>query len=228
MITKRNYYSDHELVQSLNPPTSPISGCFCVCTCRHLVTKLLTIIIYFQQVNSLNSGFQWNGSLSVPEMKALDTQMDPCLKPEADFKFFIAYDFYPLDNPFMHKGGHYGFNQVSTCINFSWFEGYLLQPLSRCQTLKIFVPNSAYKIPFWCFLQVDRRQRVFTPQLNHISMKLPPFPLMVELDAASQLDFCNSSTTSNDCSHTFCECTHVLRVPLGAVAEIILVDKGEP
>ncbi|XP_026280853.2 uncharacterized protein LOC113208177 isoform X2 [Frankliniella occidentalis] len=75
--------------------------------------------------------------------------------------------------------------------------------------------------------------RVFTPQLNHISLSLPAFPL---LSGRDRLDsplhspaLCNETSLSaqgRDCGREYCECTHVVRVPLGGVLEIVLVDQG--
>lgn len=139
-----------------------------------------------QQVNSVNVGAGTNGTLTIPELQSLSSsKKDVILKPEADLKIFIGYDFYPLDNPHYHESGKYGFQQV-----------------------------------------IDRAQKLFTPQFNHISMKLPPFPLLANLEATNKLQFCNESTVDSDCDVKYCECTHVLKIPLDAVVELILVDKG--
>lgn len=67
--------------------------------------------------------------------------------------------------------------------------------------------------------------QVFTPQLNHISMQLPSFPLLSQRDSITPDQFCNSSTVEN-CKTQFCKCTHVLQVKLGSVVELVLVDEG--
>ncbi|XP_015121329.1 laccase-1 [Diachasma alloeum] len=71
----------------------------------------------------------------------------------------------------------------------------------------------------------DHAVRLFTPQLNHISMKLPNFPLLPQRDSINPDQFCNSSTVG-DCKHKYCACTHVLQVNLGSVVELVLVDEG--
>lgn len=50
------------------------------------------------------------------ELKALEpgAAADPALKPEADVKLFVSYDFYAVDNPHIHRAGLYGINQ-GTC-----------------------------------------------------------------------------------------------------------------
>nr|BBC20923.1 laccase-like multicopper oxidase 1 [Nannophya pygmaea] len=96
--------------------------------------------------------------------------------------------------------------------------------------------NPTYHTPnAYGFNQVlDDRQRLQTPQLNHISLRLTPFPLLTQRHLleveADHSPFCNESSLAVDgknCSSLdFCHCTHVLSVPLGAVVELILVDEG--
>ncbi|KAJ1521928.1 hypothetical protein ONE63_002262 [Megalurothrips usitatus] len=72
--------------------------------------------------------------------------------------------------------------------------------------------------------------RVFTPQLNHISLSLPGFPLLSGRDRLDKSHaLCNETSLrqqGRDCTQEYCECTHVVRVPLGGVLEIVLVDQG--
>lgn len=71
--------------------------------------------------------------------------------------------------------------------------------------------------------------RVFTPQLNHISLSLPAFPLLSARDRLRPGSLCNQTSLAaqgRDCDREYCECTHVVRVPLGGVLEIVLVDQG--
>lgn len=70
--------------------------------------------------------------------------------------------------------------------------------------------------------------KIFTPQINHITMKMPSTPAML---AKGLLDstFCNESSLAAqgvNCKETFCECTHVLQIPLKSVVEMILIDEG--
>ncbi|XP_072743518.1 uncharacterized protein [Anoplolepis gracilipes] len=73
----------------------------------------------------------------------------------------------------------------------------------------------------------DVKQRLLTPQLNHISMKLPSFPLLPERNLIKSNQFCNSSTVEG-CKSDYCACTHVLQVKLNSVVELILIDEGVP
>ena len=72
---------------------------------------------------------------------------------------------------------------------------------------------------------MKRKHQVYTPQLNHISMKLSPFPLLSQRDMIEPNAFCNE-TTVKDCEKDFCSCSHVLQVKLNSVVEIVLVDEG--
>ncbi|XP_046614059.1 laccase-1-like [Neodiprion virginianus] len=72
---------------------------------------------------------------------------------------------------------------------------------------------------------INNSQRVFTPQLNYISMKLPEFPLLSQREAIRPDQFCNESSVTN-CEDNYCACTHVLQVKLGSVVELVLIDKG--
>ncbi|XP_070151439.1 uncharacterized protein [Polyergus mexicanus] len=73
----------------------------------------------------------------------------------------------------------------------------------------------------------DTKQRLFTPQLNHISMKLPSFPLLPERNLIKPNQFCNSSTVEG-CKNDYCACTHVLQVKINSVVELLLIDEGVP
>lgn len=138
-------------------------------------------------MNSLNAPLSSNNTLIIAELRSTkSSRKDPRLKPEADVKFYISYDFYPKDNTHYHKPLYYGFNQS------------------------------------------EKSQQIFTPQLNHISMKFPEFPLMLNLKEASQLPFCNSSSLPKDCTYNYCECLHLLRVPKDSVVELVIIDEGSP
>ena len=77
-----------------------------------------------------------------------------------------------------------------------------------------------------CVVSVsNKKERVMTPQFNHISMKLPDFPLLSQHRNINNNTFCDHKSLK-DCNTTFCECTNVVHIPLGDVVEIILVDKG--
>lgn len=72
--------------------------------------------------------------------------------------------------------------------------------------------------------------RLFSPQLNHISMKLPHFPLLPARHMIDEDTFCNAVTLAREgrnCRTDYCQCPHVLELPLNATVELVIVDEGE-
>lgn len=51
------------------------------------------------QLNPLNRGTRHNDSISVAELSVIDADDPKLLQVNADYKFFIYYDFYDRDNP---------------------------------------------------------------------------------------------------------------------------------
>lgn len=59
-------------------------------------------------------------------------------------------------------------------------------------------------------------------------MKLPSVPAMLAKDLLEH-EYCNASSLEAqgiNCKETFCQCTHVLQVPLNSLVEMILIDEG--
>ncbi|CAH1282323.1 unnamed protein product [Diabrotica balteata] len=85
-----------------------------------------------------------------------------------------------------------------------------------------------HRPPHYGFYDVHNlKQRVLTPQLNHISMTMPTFPLLSQRDEITDDLFCNKETMKEqNCSETHCQCPHGIKIPLGAVAELIFIDEG--
>lgn len=54
---------------------------------------------------------------------------------------------------------------------------------------------------------------------------MPSFALLPGRSRIDPKNFCNESTVSG-CVDDYCECTHVVNVPLKSVVEIVLVDEG--
>lgn len=61
-------------------------------------------------LNALNKGVGESDSLTVAQMMARN-ESNFITKAEADFKFYLSYDFYAKDNPLFHDPNFYGFNQ---------------------------------------------------------------------------------------------------------------------
>ncbi|XP_049881247.1 uncharacterized protein LOC126377517 isoform X2 [Pectinophora gossypiella] len=82
-----------------------------------------------------------------------------------------------------------------------------------------------HRSPYYGYYQVpEKSNRLYTPQLNHISMKMPSSPLLIARPSPDQ--FCNASSIDKSCKQGFCECPHVLSVRLNSVVEVIIVDEG--
>nr|XP_023019016.1 laccase-1-like [Leptinotarsa decemlineata] len=138
------------------------------------------------QINSLNRGVESNNSfVSMPQLESL-LKWDDTLKEKPDFQYYIAYDFYKIDNHEFHRAPHYGF------YNFT-----------------------------------DSTVQLLTPQFNHISMEMPPFPLLSQRDQLVDGAFCNQETMMDkNCEVEHCQCHHGVKVPLNAVVELIFIDEG--
>lgn len=89
----------------------------------------------------------------------------------------------------------------------------------------IYHPGNLYGIN----ANLSHTNRLFTPQLNHISMSFPSAPLLSWRYNLDESKFCNETSLMRkavDCRSEFCMCQHILSVPLNSVVEIILVDEG--
>ncbi|XP_013420403.1 laccase-2 [Lingula anatina] len=72
---------------------------------------------------------------------------------------------------------------------------------------------------------IEYNKHLYTPQFNHISIEVPPAPPLTQLDDIPMERVCNH-TTHTDCTTRFCECIYLLKVKLGDVVELVLVDEG--
>ncbi|XP_063393914.1 uncharacterized protein LOC134679036 [Cydia fagiglandana] len=82
-----------------------------------------------------------------------------------------------------------------------------------------------HKSPYYGYYQVpNQKNRLYTPQLNHISMKMPSSPLLI--DRPDPHNFCNMSSVDDECREGYCECPHVLSVRLNSIVEIVILDEG--
>lgn len=140
-------------------------------------------------INSLNVGTEKkNASLiSMPDLESL-APYDSSLKLIPDYRFYISFDFYRLNNPHFNKYPFYGIN------NFS-----------------------------------DPNDQLLTPQLNHISMKMPNFAMLPQRHQIDGSQLCNeTSLAAKNCTgiNAYCECMHVLQVELNSIVEMVLIDEG--
>ncbi|XP_076435749.1 uncharacterized protein LOC143275484 [Babylonia areolata] len=74
---------------------------------------------------------------------------------------------------------------------------------------------------------LPREKQFYSPQLNHISFILPSAPPLTQFeDLDEEAVFCSTDSVQTDCRSQFCECTHRLKVGLGEVVELIIIDEG--
>lgn len=60
-------------------------------------------------------------------------------------------------------------------------------------------------------------------------MKMTAEPLLLARKRNDESKFCNASSLAArniDCKTDFCECTHILQVPLNATVEVVIIDEG--
>lgn len=60
-------------------------------------------------------------------------------------------------------------------------------------------------------------------------MRMPKIPMMPGKDELDESLFCNASSLMEqgiNCREEFCECSHVLQVPLNSTVEMVLIDEG--
>lgn len=58
---------------------------------------------------------------------------------------------------------------------------------------------------------------------------MPNLPLMPAKDKINQSLFCNETSLAEqgiNCRQEFCQCSHVLQVPLMSLVEVIIIDEG--
>jgi hypothetical protein len=75
------------------------------------------------------------------------------------------------------------------------------------------------------FIVAEKNHRLYTPQINHISLRMPPSPPLSQYNDLPSGILCNESSVVN-CQHEFCDCTYTLQIPLGSLVELVLIDKG--
>ncbi|XP_066252634.1 uncharacterized protein [Euwallacea similis] len=138
-----------------------------------------------KQINSLNKGTEADSShISMPELSSV-RKWDHSLKLKPDYQFFLAFDFYRIDNVHFHGRG-YKFHNVTPDTN-----------------------------------------QLLTPQINHISMQIPSFPLLPQRGQITADMFCNENTVKGDnCSKGYCECPHAYALPFNSVVELVIIDEG--
>lgn len=74
---------------------------------------------------------------------------------------------------------------------------------------------------------VEQTKHVYMPQINHVSLKLPPSPPLSQYADLNEDIFCNHETVMpKNCSEEYCECVFRLHVNVSDVVEIVIIDEG--
>lgn len=60
--------------------------------------------------------------------------------------------------------------------------------------------------------------------VNNVSFKMPPSPLLTQLEDVPPSMFCGEGFCSE---HDICECINLIKIPLGSVVEFMIVDTSE-
>ncbi|XP_065577924.1 uncharacterized protein LOC136038621 isoform X2 [Artemia franciscana] len=73
---------------------------------------------------------------------------------------------------------------------------------------------------------VPGKFKMFTPQINHITLKMPPVPPLSQPNEVDPSIFCNENTVNN-CTEEFCECVYAHTIPIGSLVELIFIDEAQ-
>lgn len=87
--------------------------------------------------------------------------------------------------------------------------------------------NDYHRKNLYGYYQVKKSQRQPTLQLNHISFKMPQYPLQTQYDMIDEKSLCNETSIVKNCEKEHCLCTQVLQVRLNSTVELIIIDKGK-
>ncbi|XP_045616958.2 uncharacterized protein [Procambarus clarkii] len=83
-----------------------------------------------------------------------------------------------------------------------------------------------YSLLYYNIYDESEEKRVKTPQINHLTFRPPPKPLLVNRKPLRS-ENCNADAVRRgQCNADFCECIHSLDVPLGAVVDLVLIGEG--
>ncbi|KAF5271888.1 hypothetical protein FQA39_LY18812 [Lamprigera yunnana] len=104
--------------------------------------------------------------------------------------------------------------------------------LKTVPDVKIFLPFKFYFHDPNQLFRFNSQDRYFTPVINatltglldNITYVSPPSPLLSQYADLDSKHFCNGDQNIINCGTT-CQCTHVVKIPLNAVVELILVDE---
>ena len=69
---------------------------------------------------------------------------------------------------------------------------------------------------------------LYSPQINNISLKLPPVPLLLQEDEIDPSLFCDHHDLGKapNCTKKWCHCLHILCADVGDIVELFFIDEG--
>lgn len=168
--------------------------------------------IFLKVLNPVNVAPGDKENITVAELKALTPSTTSDWRREPDRKFYLSYDFNPINSWHFHDPEHYPIFGGK----FGFGRNFLVSGVCR--------PSGVSLIRNF-IIAAEKNHRLYTPQINHISLRMPPSPPLSQYNDLPSGTLCNESTVVN-CQKEFCDCTYTLQIPLGSLVELILIDKG--
>ncbi|XP_053999584.1 uncharacterized protein LOC128887574 [Hylaeus anthracinus] len=90
-----------------------------------------------------------------------------------------------------------------------------------------FTPQEFYHANHYRDFSVPVPGGIENAMLGNITFAFPPSPPLSQLEDLPQDQFCNAENMPTSCNNTKpCTCTHVIKLPLNSIVEIVLVDES--
>ncbi|KAG7167805.1 Laccase-1-like 1 [Homarus americanus] len=67
---------------------------------------------------------------------------------------------------------------------------------------------------------------VWTPQINHLTFRAPPKPLLVNRRPLKSENCSGEGVRHGQCNADYCECIHNLNIPMGSIVDLVLIGEG--
>ncbi|XP_069954298.1 uncharacterized protein [Cherax quadricarinatus] len=83
-----------------------------------------------------------------------------------------------------------------------------------------------YSLIYYNIYDESWEKRVLTPQINHLTFRAPPKPLLVNRKPLKSENCSADGVRRGQCSADYCECIHALHVSLGAIVDLVLIGEG--
>lgn len=86
--------------------------------------------------------------------------------------------------------------------------------------------RNLYSLLYYDISLDNDEERVATPQINNLSFRPPPKPLLVNRRALKSENCSSEGVRQNQCSANHCECLHTLNIALGSYVDLVLIGEG--